>query len=319
MKRALLFSIMFFAGMAAFAEATHLWVSGANVRIRSAGNTSGQVVATLPLGTWAEIIETGAEKQNLLGSSEYWYKIRDENNNEGWIFGGLTLRCSLVEKYSVAANLVRTRYERFGRPIEEAEQLYSFTKKLVKEATNNEDLAKAELAKLQSLQLILNTLSAMMKGSDESHAAIKENRDKIYYHESAGQFYISPDVFWKLAQKHAKTSMADDISWEAARQQLPGESEGDPTVILGMLSLSEVEYLKSFPSGKYVSQALETIKYSLEEMPTTLKGYFNNEYADSRNSFLEQLNELKEAVKNCKGNKAGILELVESVKKAAMN
>lgn len=319
MKKILLFSLMFLTCLGAFAEPTHLLVSGANVRIRSAGNTSGQVVATLPLGTWAEILETGAEKQNLLGSTDYWYRIRDENNNEGWIYGGLTMRCNLAEKYSVAASLVRTRYERFGRPIEEAEQLYSFTKKLVKNATNEEDLAKAELAKLQSLQLILNTLSAMMKGSDESHAAIRENRDKVYYHESAGQFYISPEVFWQLAKRMQKTSMADEISWEAARQQLPGESEGDPTVIMGMLSLSEVEYLKSFPAGKHVDQALETIKYSLEEMPTTLQGYFTSEYADSRESFLKQLEELKQAVTNCRGNKKGILELVEAAKKAAMN
>lgn len=301
------------------AEPTHLFVAGANVRIRSEGNTSGKVVATLPLGTWAEILEIGQEKANLVGTSDFWYKIRDENNNEGWIFGGLTLKCSGQNKYSAALELVRHRLEQYGRPINEAEQLYSFAKKLLAQSKNPEEKGKAELAKLLSFQLILNTLSAMMQGSENTHPAIQENKNDIYYHESAGQHYISPEVFWKLAEKYKPATIADDIAWEATKQQLPGETEGDPTAILAMLGLSEVKYLKTFPQGKYVNQALETITYSLQEMPAGLKGYFSGEFAVYREPFLQELAELVKTVNSCNGEKAKILELVKEVEKAAKN
>lgn len=319
MKKIFTTLLMAIISVISMAEPTHLFVSGANVRIRSTGNTSGQVVATLPLGTWAEIIETGTEKQNLVGKSDFWYKVRDEKNNEGWIFGGLTLKCNADEKFITAAELVRLRVEQYGRPLEEAEQLYTFTQKLVGQATIADDLARAELAKLQSLQLILNTLSAMMRGSDESHPAQKENSKDIYYHESAGQFYILPEVFWRLAEKHKNTAIADDIAWEATKQQLPGETEGDPTAVLAMLNLAEARYLKLFPRGKFVKQALETVKISLKEMPAGLQNYFSGEFVSYRESFIKELSELVEAVKNSDGEHSQVLKLAEEVKKAALN
>ncbi|MEW6711378.1 MAG: hypothetical protein AB1403_16255 [Candidatus Riflebacteria bacterium] len=321
MKKTWLILVLFFCATAGFAdEPTHLLVSGANVRIRSDGNTGAKVVATLPIGTWAEILEVGTQKQSLVGKDDFWYKIRDENSNEGWIFGGLAEKCSAEQRFSAAASLAMSRLEQFGRPIEEAEQLYNFCQKLVKLAANPDDQAYSKLAELQSLQLILNTLSAMGKGSDDSHPVLKSRKDLIYYHECAGQYFISPDIFWDLAKLYPGSEVGDLISWEAAKQQLPGETEGDPTALLVVLSLSEAEYLKGYPSGRFVENAVETIRVSMESMPNSLINYFEGEAASGRGPFIEQLGELEAIIKSCNSkNRLKLLDLIEQVKKAAEN
>lgn len=322
-RRFLFVFIALFLGLSLTLQAaeTHLFVSGANVRIRSNGSTSGKVVATLPLGTWAEILETGSEKQKLLGKDEFWYKIRDENRTEGWIFGGLTLRCTPETKFKTAFDLINERSELYGKPIEEVEQLYSFSKKMLGQARQNNDKAMMELGKLKALQQILNTLSAMMKGSDANHEAIKENKDDIYYHESAGQHFIYPEAFWKLAQTYKDDAIADEIAWQAARQQLPGETEGDPMAVLSFISTSEGKYLKMFPNGRYSAIALENIKLSLEDMPNFLNGYFTSEYEASKKAFLADLSDLGEISKTSKHQNlvTAINEAIEKIKKVVQN
>lgn len=300
----------------AIAQETHLFVSGANVRIRSAGNTSGKVVATLPLGTWAEILQIGTKQQKLVGKNDYWYQIRDEKNNEGWIFGGLTKRCTLEQKYETASNLIFERIESYGRPIAEAEQLYAFANVLLKQATTDEEKALMELGRLQSLQFILDTLSSMGKGSETTHFALKDSKNDVYYHESAGQQYLYPKVFWSLAEKYQQTPAGDLIALRASKQMFPGETEGDPIAELSLLCWSDIKYLQMFPGGKSANTILKNIKATLEAMPDGFsEGYFSVEGSDEyRNAFLTDLATVEKTIKNC-SSKDIVKSIMTSIEK----
>lgn len=302
MRKIFIFTILFF--LTAFSAATaadpsNVYVSAAFVRIRATPSTSGQVVTMLPLGTWGKVLERSKEKQNLMGKSDYWYKI-EANGKQGWIFGGLTVPASEDERFSTALDLISSRLEMQDKPIEDQVQLYEFAASVKELASHSAEKAKLELAYLKTIQNVCQKLSLEGKGSDTSNSVIAGNQDKVYMHECAGQHYVNPSAFWELSEKYSDfPQAADEIAWAAALQPLQGETEGDPSAMLSFLELTKIKYLEKFPSGTAVEAALKDAAESFSYIKSGLSAdYFADETYVSKKDFIERVKKVEQTALN---------------------
>ena len=319
LKKALGVFLLIGIASVTLAQETHLFVAATNVRIRSLPTTKGKVVATLKLGTYGQITAKSNEQEKLIGKTDYWYKIKDNDNAEGWIFGGLTAKANESTKLSVAAELIQKRLKMTGKPIKDEEQIYEFAKRAKLFQGENEEKARLEMLYLDSIQKIFDSLSMMGKGFETNHKTITENKELIYYHESAGQHFVSPRAYWALADKYkAFPGIAEEISWKAAEQQLPGETEGDPTLMLAFFAESHLKYIERFPLGPKANKILKYGEGICLDISQSIKGYFAPQYEEAKQEFLRTLKEIEMAAKKCKNtqNRKGLLKAIEKVRQA---
>jgi len=282
-------------------------VSATNVRIRNIPSTKGAIAATLKLGTWAKISAISNDKVNLIGKNDFWYKIIDDSQNTGWIFGGLILKSSLEERFINSANLIGSRLKLTGKPIKDEIQIYDFVKNIKDLPKDIEQKGKLQFLYLNSIQKILDSLSLMGQGMDGKHKVIKENQDLVYYHESAGQYFVKPQEYWALTDEYSsRPGLAEEIAWKAAKQQLPGETEGDPFATLSSCEMSYMTYVQKFPLGSHIKYALKEINGEISFIKDELKAnknYFSSSDSEAKKLFLKILNSLKAAVQKCKSSK----------------
>lgn len=299
-----------FAALATAAEPDFLFVAATNVRIRANPATSAAVAATLPIGTWAKIVEKSAEKQDLLGKKDYWYKI-SADSQQGWIFGGLTLLASEDERFSKAIELINSRLTMTDKTVEDFTQVYEFASKIKELASHSAEKAKLELAFLKSIDGVCSALSRASKGRESTNKAISENPKIVYSHECAGQHFVEPSAYWELAEKYSDfPAMADEIAWAAANQPLQGETEGDPAAMVAVFELSTAAYIEKYPKGNYLSEAFErgaeTLKYVTDALTPD---YFAPTATEDKRMFTESLNKLEKVAMNCPESPAKIAYL----------
>ena len=275
-KLLLLFVFMLTASFAATPE--YVYVAATNVRIRDTSATSGKVVATLPIGTWGKVIEASDKAETLLGKTAPWYKIDTDNQQQGWIFGGLTLATTQDDRFSAAIQIIKAQTSAENKSAEDLMQTLEFAERIKEMASHSLEKAQLELAFLVTLDRVYSALSNAGKGSDGKHKAVKGYQNLCYYHESAGQHFVKPETLWELAEKYADIiEAAEEIAWAAASQTLPGETEGDPDMMVYFFEKSFGRYVESYPEGKHVDKALETAIGTLDYIAENLTYYENTE------------------------------------------
>ncbi|MBU1106355.1 MAG: SH3 domain-containing protein [Candidatus Riflebacteria bacterium] len=271
--------IFIFSAIASFAATPEfLYVAATYVRIRDAAATSGKVVATLPIGTWAKIIEVSDKTETLLGKNEHWYKISTENQQQGWIFGGLTRVTTQENRFEVALQIITAQTKAENKNTEDLMQTLDFAVSIKELASHSTEKAQLELAFLETLDRVYSALSTAGKGDDGKHNSVKNYQNLCYYHESAGQYFVKPEAFWELAEEYADIiEAADEIAWAAATQILPGETEGDPDMMIYFFEKSYGRYIESYPEGKHVSTALEKASDIVDYVSKNLSYYESDE------------------------------------------
>jgi|GEM_PF-1610335 hypothetical protein len=253
----------------------YLYVAATNVRMRDTAATSGKIVATLPIGTWCKVIAESDKSETLLGKTAHWYQVNTEDRQDGWIFGGLAQVTDSSERFSAAIQIINTQLAALNsKSVEDLTQTLAFAEKIKELASHSLEKALLETAFLRTLSRIYEELSKAGKGSDNKHPAIKNYHDLCYYHESAGQHFVKAKAFWDLAEKYSDIEeIAEDIAWLAARQPMPGETEGDPDMMIYFYENSYGRYVESYPAGKHVTEALENAAGILEHAAENLSYY----------------------------------------------
>lgn len=279
-----------------------VYVAATYVRIRATPDTSGAVVATLPIGTWAKVVERSENKQNLLDKYDYWYKISVDNEQQGWIFGGLTWPVTEDERFSKAIELINDRLAMEGKELIEHMQVCEFAANIKEMASHSAEKARLELAFLNSLDNIGKSLWGSGSYGIENHrknVLINRYKNLVYYHENAGRFFVDPDSYWELSDKYSDIpAVADDIAWVAANQQLAGETEGDLLAILGTFRLTAVAYMQKFPHGQYTAAALKEGTKHIEYVKEHLSpNYFSSK--SEKRDFLAELTNFKTVAQKC--------------------
>ncbi len=276
-------------------EPEFLYLSATNVRMRATPSTSAAVVATLPLGTRGKIAGRTPERHDLLGKSDYWYQIDTDDKKAGWVFGGLTVLFGEADQFLKALELVNSRLGLEESKPEDATQLYTFVRKIKEQVPHSADRGKFELAYLNSIDAVIRANSSSGKAVDSGHKVVVENKDLVYHHECAGQYFVKPEIFWSLSEKFAQfPEVSDDIAWAAANQPQQGETEGDPDMVLAFFESSTAVYLEKFPQGKHLIEAFErgaeTFKFVSENINAE---YFGSAGAQDREKFIERLEKLE--------------------------
>jgi len=252
----------------------YVYVAATNVRMRDTAATSGKIVATLPIGTWCKVVTESDKNETLLGKTARWYKVMTGDQQEGWIFGGLTLSASKDDRISAAIQIIDTQAKAEKKSVEDLMQTLDFADKTREMASHSLEKAHLETAFLRMLNRIYNALSMAGKGSDDKHPAVKQYQNLCYYHEPAGQYFVKSDAYWELAEKYSDiVEAAEDIAWQAAKQPLPGESEGDPDMMIYFYENSYGRYVESFPEGNHVAEALDMATGILEHAAENLSYY----------------------------------------------
>jgi hypothetical protein len=149
-----------------------------------------------------------------------------------------------------------------------AAELADAAKTAAANSKDPETKGEMELARLRAIQIALYSLPAEpVKRAAEPYASwLKAQGKQIFADEISGAYLVSADSFWKLADRYKKAAIGDAIAFHAANNALGGECEGSMACHSIASLHSEGEYLKRYPKGAYVDQAVGMVNGMLKSL-----------------------------------------------------
>jgi hypothetical protein len=89
------------------------------------------------------------------------------------------------------------------------------------------------------------------------------NQDILRFHEPAGSWVVTAEVFWQLHDQHSTAPIAEDMAWNAAQGSVPGD-ECDAVCVLDRLNRTYARYWAAYPRGQWVSDAIAEAQRQVE-------------------------------------------------------
>lgn len=283
-------------------------ITGSNVRVRQEPDLSAPEIARLKLGTIVWELEKTTQQQTIGQMQDYWYHVALPDGRKGWVFGSLTMPFENEGRAEIYQKITRARLAREKLSFSDQMDFFYFLERVIKEVEEPEIAAELKFARLLILR---RSLGEKQNNPPGFEGWIKEQRANIYHHEPAGEWFVSPDLFWKLREEYRVLLIADDIAWEAANNPLGGECEGYLPCEISRLNQTFGRYLMLYPEGKYTSKALEALAQHLK--------FFTENKHDTydRSDYLilqQELNQLHTTVEKTSGaNKAGVLKQLDQI------
>ncbi len=240
-------------------------VSAASVSLREAPGVSRRVVARLPLGTLVvEVARTGGV-DTIEGETAPWLEVAAESGEEGWLFGALTYPYADEERDALALQIAGERLKRTGDPFEAFAELHAFLVRAAGVAGTQDVRARLELAALRALDRAAAAVGFRRRREPKVLDWAGANARDLVWNEPAARWIVVADRLWELHDRSATLPVAEEIAWEAARAQLPGECEGDVPCRVSWLARTDVRYLERRPRGAHAEEALANVATALEE------------------------------------------------------
>ncbi len=259
-------------------------ITGSGVRVRREPDTSAQEISRLSLGTIVGVSGRSEAQETIGDMQDYWYQIVLEDGQQGWVFGSLTRPFELAKRTEIYRDLMNARLRHEGLNFSDLIDFFHFLTRAAEEVTEPEAVAELKFTRL----IILDR--SLLKGKEEHASQLKawitEQQGLIYYHESAGRWYVQSSIYWDLHANYHSLPLADDIAWEAAQNPLPGECEGYLPCDVSRLNQSVGKYLEFYPKGAHSAEALVSITNDLHWFVK------NTEEKYARNDFLMLKREL---------------------------
>jgi hypothetical protein len=256
--------VLLLAAQVRGAEPDRRIVSAASVALRDAPGVSRGIVARLSLGTLVvEVARTGGV-DTIAGETAPWLEVATPSGREGWLFGALTRPYAEAERDALALEIAGDRLERSGDPFEAFAELHAFLGRAAGEAATPDARARLELATLRALDRTAGTIGFRRKHDPAALAWVEANARDLVWNEPAARWIVVADRLWELYERSAALPAADEIAWEAARAQLPGECEGDVPCALAGLARTDLRYLERHPRGAHADVALGNVATALD-------------------------------------------------------
>jgi hypothetical protein len=281
-----------------------------NVRARSMPNTSAEELTKLQIGSILSELEQSPAKEKIGNNEDYWYKVALPNGKEGWIFGSFTLPFTAGNRAETYKRIASERLKIKDANFADSADLARFMTIAMTEIGDKTTLAWIELARLLAMRQAGAAIPSDKQDQPPYKAWIKTNDASLVYSEPSGMWLVKSDIFWALQKKYAALPIADEIAWEGAKNYLPGECEGDISCNLIALNRMDGQYVKLYPKGAHIEEALASMIEVLEGLSESLKTA-EKPATDERKYAVKDLADLRASVtKTVSAKKAKALELL---------
>lgn len=236
-------------------------------RVRRDSSTASPELRRMKLGTVLSVLEKSA-------GPAPWYKVQlppGSKTPTGWMSSTVASSFDEAKAETTYRQITTKNFKKTGMSFTDSAEVYEFLTDVLADIKSGEIAAELGLKRLQALAAALEAIPIMK--SDEKlykdFAAAHDN--EIVYSDPAGQWFVRADLFWDLRKKHAKSTLADEIAWAAARTNLPGECEGYVNCYLYLMRQTDGEYLDLHPNGKHAPEALKNITSYLQPIVADIK------------------------------------------------
>lgn len=286
-------------------------ITASNVKVRLSPNTSGEEVAKLSLGTIVEAREPSLAKEKIAGKEDYWYRVSLPDGKDGWVFGGFTLAFDADKRAEIYQQLASERLKVEAPNFSDAADLFRFLSAAVKEMKTPNDTAALELAKLLALHKAATAIPIDKQEQEPFKSWIKANEASLLYSEPAGSWFLKSDLLWALRKKYATLPIAERIAWEAAQSPVGGECEGYLPCHLARINMTTGEYMKLYPRGAQVDEALKQIAEEAKGLVDYAQDSQDKPTADERKEAAPEFATLRATLtKVTSAKKASVLQLL---------
>lgn len=285
-----------------------------NVRLRSMPNITADEVAKLPIGVIVRELEQSPAKERVSNTEDYWYKVALTDGKEGWLFGSFTTPFDAKNRAAIYKQIAADRLKVESANFVDWADLSRFLTTAATEVNDRDALAWLELARLLAMRNAAAVLPIDKQNQPPFQPWLKTNEVNLVYSDPAGQWFVKADLFWNLHKKYSTLSIADQIAWEAATTSLGGECEGYVPCHLSRLNVTTGRYLKLYPQGAHIEEALTQMQEELQ----SLIEYHNTEKAkptaDERKDALPEVTVLRaNLTKPTSAKKAKVLQLLTQI------
>ncbi|MEZ5536828.1 MAG: SH3 domain-containing protein [Thiolinea sp.] len=288
-------------------------VTGSTVRMRAQPSLTADVVGHLSLGAVVRATQRSKDKLQTGAINHYWYFVQ-ANNLKGWVSGSLLRDFKPEQKEQIWFEIIKSRLDDKELSFPDRVALYKFVSLVVQNAQSEKLKGAFELGQLLALQKSFDQLNYDSVNHEPQAGWIKGHQQagRVFHDEVSGQWLVPATDYWKLADKHKGGPAGDEIAWYAANAQLGGECEGDIACNLEREKITQGEYLRRYPLGRYANVSLQRLTETLEYIHDALKqepDYFRHapESGEVINTLLEiirssnpKLSEYPGAVENIK-------------------
>ncbi len=289
--------------------------TASNVKVRSAPSVSGEEVMKLGLGSVVEVREPSLAKEKIAGKEDYWYRIIGlPDGKEGGVFGGFTMAFEQSKRAEIYKQLADERLKVEQPSFSDAADLFRFLTAAVKEVKTPNDTAALELAKLLALHRAATAVPIDRQEQEPFKSWIKANEASLLYSEPAGSWFLKSALLWALHKKYATLPVAERIAWEAAQNPVGGECEGYIPCNIGRINITTGEYLKLYPRGAHVEEALTQIAEEAKGLVEYGKDNPDKPTADERKEAAPEFATLRATLaKVTSAKKANVVQLLSQL------
>lgn len=247
-------------------------VAASAVRIRTEPSLESEVTGYLSLGAVIPATQRTKEKLQTGGLNGYWYFVKAESV-EGWVSGHFLQDFQAENKEQIWFDLIKSRLDNPMLSFQDRVTLYKFTSLVVENAQDEKFKGAFELGRLLALQKSFEVVNYENEKQEPYAAWVAEHRaaKRVFHDEISGQWLVPSTDYWKLADRYKGQRSGDEIAWYAANAQLGGECEGDIACNLEREQITQGEYLRRYPLGRYANVSLQRLSEVLDYVQTALQ------------------------------------------------
>ncbi len=251
--------------------------TGCGARVRAQPGAQGKELVRLGLGT----VLTVTDEKKVGDATWHHVSATAPVVVDGWIIADLTTVFAPEKREETYAALARARLNAKDAPWADDKDSVDFLTRAAREVKDPEVLALLDLARLLLAQRAVTRFGKDGARTDDEMARYASKVPDVVYDETGGAWMVPPMAFWKAHDRHARTSHAEALAFEASRAQAPGECEGFMGCALQRAVLMEGRYLKTYPAGAHAEDVMAALNKELAQYTGEGAGFTRQSLKDN--------------------------------------
>jgi len=280
--------------------------------IRSQASFAAPFIANAKLGTTLQAVE----------KSSQWYRVEyvvGGRTATGWIAANTVSEMNGGDRTDIYRQITDRNY-RADMEFNTSVELYDFLGRVSADMPKSEKAADVELKRIFALRTAASKINRQNRNSAPFSEFIRQRDGEIVFNEASGEYLVSSNLFWNLADKYRNTPSGDIIGWYGARNPLPSECGRLVNCHVFLARMTDGEYLSIFPNGRSSNDAMRNISFLLEPLVTDSEKrsiFMNPTDADGKTELKSLIMELRTIVSRS-GNpeKQNVLKKLDRIEEA---